>query len=174
MTESTTLAFSSFEYSSDFLNQGTTVSTPTKGTSALAVLVQDQYELFKRTLFNPAKKIFIEKIEADIVGAWQEAHRLNWDGQGTLPVSFKTMQHAKELANVFPIEFKHRPQIFPDHKGGVVFEWEKEDNIITVAVRDSKIVYSALMPNGEKESGIIKFKGFLPKKILNLISELLD
>ena len=152
---------------------GQTLTGSSFGASELAQSVQKKYDIIIFTLNGSAKRRMAEVLEDEITNAWRAAYKLNWDGPGSLPVDLKTMQNAKELIKNFPFDFNFMPTVFPDAKGGIILEWNGEDtSIVTMAIRQGRIVYSALFLDGDRESGIMKFKGIIPKKILKLIAEL--
>ena len=100
----------------------------------------------------------------------QEVHDLltkhsveNWDGEGALPLSPKTVAIAQELASLFP-DGLEKPEVSASPQGDVDFDWATSENeFLTVGVcPPDEIVFAALFKEA-RLSGSEPWQGKLPR-----------
>lgn len=113
-------------------------------------------------------------VENALQRCWREAYRPNWDGPGSFPVSYQTYCSAIDFIRSFPMDFTAKPTVYPEAEGGLGFDWENENgDSITVLVRDTRLVYSAILMNGDRLRGVLRLRdGKLPNAIYEILLQM--
>jgi hypothetical protein len=100
-----------------------------------------------------------------------DTHRQSdWDGYGALPISQDAYLEARRLLQALPDDILV-PEISPDPRGGISFEWYKGPNwVFTLTVKGTGVlVYAGLMGKDNRAYGTQKFSESIPKIILQYI-----
>lgn len=104
---------------------------------------------------------------------YSECNFKNWDGYKAQPISFETVNTAKNFLKLLPFGFPS-PDIGAEPDGAITFEWYKNSNkVISISINpDGKLYYASI--NGSKKChGEDWAMVSISDELLNLISSIL-
>jgi hypothetical protein len=109
----------------------------------------------------------------DLYQVYEECLKPSWDGYGALPVSKITYILARQFIGALPLGTPP-PSLGADPDGEITFEWyHSPRRTLSVSVSpEGKLHYAALL-GGSKGYGTEVFYGEAPKKIVDLIYEVM-
>lgn len=110
-----------------------------------------------------------------VTEAWRIAHKEEWDGPKSCPVSLGTYETALRFVNALPFALKIAPYVYPDSKGRICFDWENsKGEILTVVIRENRLIFAATYVNGDQRHGSAKFSDSIPLDVLTNLSKIID
>lgn len=109
----------------------------------------------------------------DLFQTYKECLMPNWDGYGALPLSETTYQLAQQFIDALPLGTPP-PSFGAEPDGHITFEWHHSvRRTLSVSVSpDGELHYAALL-GASKAYGTEVFYGEAPKKIMDLIYEVI-
>lgn len=112
--------------------------------------------------------------EIQLVNAYREASRPNWDAYEALPVSEETYGNASRFLGVFPANLP-MPEISADPDGEISFEWYASPRkVFSISIgRASVLTYAGLFGRS-KVQGTEVFDGRLPSFLPQYIARVMD
>jgi len=98
---------------------------------------------------------------------------IGWDGYGALPISKEAHEEAARFLKCLPLDLPI-PEIVPDPRGGVSFEWYKSKNwVFTVSTKgENLLIYAGLMGENNRIYGTHTFYDSIPKIVTENIRRL--
>lgn len=111
----------------------------------------------------------------ELLTTFQECSHENWDGEGALPISTRTLQEAVKFLSALPLTIG-TPEVVPEPMGGIGFEWRGGRNAVFVASvhGTQKITYAGLFGPGVTVNGSEDFSDSIPGAIVNNLQRLRD
>jgi hypothetical protein len=102
---------------------------------------------------------------------FSECSSEGWDGYGAAPVSKETFGYALFLIESLPPGFP-TPEIGADSDGHLNFEWYNDPrHLVSVSISPEGKLYYAALIGEEKKHDSVPFTGEIPKKICDIIHE---
>ena len=103
----------------------------------------------------------------------QQCRSPNWDGYGAQPVSESAKVQAQRFIDLLPYHLP-APDPVADPDGDLALSWDfGPGHVFSLSVgADGTLTYAGLLGGGVKRHGVEKFRGDIPKVILQSIDEL--
>ena len=111
----------------------------------------------------------------ELLTTYHECSHENWDGEGALPISTRTLQEAVKFLTALPLTIP-TPEVVPEPMGAIGFEWRGGKNAVFVASvhGTQKITYAGLFGPGVTVHGSEDFGDSIPGAIVNNLQRLRD
>ncbi len=111
----------------------------------------------------------------ELLTTFQECSREDWDSEGALPISTRTLQEAVKFLTALPLTIQ-TPEVIPEPMGAIGFEWRGGKNALFVASvhGTQKITYAGLFGPGVTVHGSEDFNDSIPGAIVNNLQRLRD
>ena len=142
------------------------------GSSSFARYVEgireDSYRELERTAAYGKQSAYDELAEV-----YEESRVADWDASGARPVEQDTVRNAYLFLESLPLGFP-LPSVGADPNGHVSFEWYLEPRrLLSVAVSPDNELHYASLIGSSKLYGTEVFFGTAPRRILQLVQDVL-
>ncbi len=139
------------------------------GFSAEAASIDREYRNLRQELHR-ASSLGNESVAADeLVAAWRDSRRSDWDGFGARPVSFPTFARALRFLGQLPLGCP-APSFGADPDGEITLEWYSGPcRVLSVSIGPTgELSYAARIGNARMH-GTDVFFDEVPRMILDLV-----
>ena len=111
----------------------------------------------------------------ELLTTYHECSHENWDGEGALPISTRTLQEAVRFLTALPLTIQ-TPEVIPEPLGSIGFEWRAEKSAVFVASvhGTQEITYAGLFGSGVTVHGDEDFSDAIPRIIVGSLQRLRD
>lgn len=111
---------------------------------------------------------------ASLDAMYRDCSVQNWDGEGAMPITLRTLREAEQLCGLLP-SWVPVPEFLPEPPGAVALEWYRgkgRSYILSVSGR-GYIEYAGLFGAGNELHGRVVFEDALPVEVIEQLRRFL-
>lgn len=116
------------------------------------------------TFAHPERNDFFQ----EIIEIQEECADTNWDGDGALPISQKSINYARKFFKALPLSIDV-PEPVPEPNGELALVWRQNGYHIAVSISEkAELAFGGRVKSGSI-AGTEKFDGTIPEHLKNII-----
>ena len=109
---------------------------------------------------------------SELHSLYHECSVANWDGENAMAISEETYLEAANFLALLPLTIR-TPDVVPEPKGGVAFEWEQNGRIFVVSVKGRQtLAYAGIFGPTAKTYGSEDFSDSIPTSVISNLQRL--
>ncbi|RLC36332.1 hypothetical protein DRH29_04760 [candidate division Kazan bacterium] len=125
------------------------------------------------SILHMDKADWYDEAVSELTEILKECGSENWDGHGSLPISYGTYSKARELLKLIPQSLP-KPSIVPEPENEIGFEWwiDPKTSFVISVKDDDKITFAGLLGKNREIWGVEVFEDSFPQLIYENVKRL--